>query len=109
MLNILLALLNGEKHGYAIMTEISEITNGHFKVGPATLYRTIRHMVQGGIVEESSERPAPDLDDERRRYYKITGTGRALVHAELNRLDALIRYGRGKEKSDTVTDPLGSS
>ncbi|HXX77464.1 MAG TPA: helix-turn-helix transcriptional regulator, partial [Ktedonobacteraceae bacterium] len=70
--NIMLALADGERHGYSIMQEISKQTQGSLKIGPTTLYRSIKHMLEDGLIVESDERPDPALDDERRRYYRLT-------------------------------------
>ncbi len=75
--NILLALADGEKHGYAIMIEVEENTQGEVKMGPGTLYGSIKRMLGAGLIEETDERPDPELDDERRRYYRLSGSGAA--------------------------------
>ena len=72
-LHILLALATGEKHGYAIMGEVEVLTEGAVTMGPGTLYGTVKRMLKSGLVEETDERPDPELDDERRRYYRLTG------------------------------------
>src|SRR5258708_6923708 len=69
--HILLALANGERHGYSIMQDIAAQTQGKLRIGPTTLYRSIRHMLEDGLITESDERPDPALDDERRRYYRL--------------------------------------
>ena len=71
--HVLLALADGERHGYAIMQEVAENTGGRIKMGPGTLYGTIKRLLEARMIEESDERPDPDLDDERRRYYRLTG------------------------------------
>lgn len=95
--HILLALTDGEQHGYGIMREIERFTDGQMKIGPGTLYRSIKQMLETGLIEKSDERPDPELDDERRRYYRLTESGRRVTQAEVNRLKALVRvaYGRG--------------
>lgn len=95
--HILLALTNGEQHGYGIMREIERFTDGQMKIGPGTLYRSIRQMLEIRLIEESDERPDPALDDERRRYYRLTDRGRRVTQAEVSRLQTLVRvaYGRG--------------
>lgn len=97
VLHILLALSGGEQHGYGIMREVEQFTSGQIRLGPGTLYRSIKQMLETGLIEESDERPDPELDDERRRYYRLTGTGRRLAQAEINRLQALVQvaYQRG--------------
>jgi DNA-binding PadR family transcriptional regulator len=92
--HILLALSDGERHGYAIMADVSERTDGKVRLGPGTLYRSIQRMLDHGLVEEVTERPAPDLDDERRRYYRITPFGTRVARAEARRLTDLVRLAR---------------
>jgi DNA-binding PadR family transcriptional regulator len=84
--NILLALADGEKHGYAIMLEVEGNTDGQVKMGPGTLYGSIKRMLKAGMIRESDERPDPELDDQRRRYYALTGLGRRVLEAEARRL-----------------------
>ena len=95
--HILLALADGERHGYAIMREVDERTEGAVRLGPGTLYGTLKRLLDGGLVEESDERADPALDDERRRYYRITSFGLAVARAEARRLDALVREARRKK------------
>lgn len=90
MHHILLALLRAELHGYAIMQAIEAMTEGGMRLGPGTLYTSLRKLLDAGLVEESGERP--DDDDERRRYYRISSTGRAAVVAETQRLSHLVRF-----------------
>ena len=94
--NILLALADGEKHGYAIMLEVEANTNGQVKMGPGTLYGSIKRMLAGGLIAESDERPDPDLDDQRRRYYTLTGLGRRVLTAEAERLTSQLRLAQAK-------------
>jgi DNA-binding PadR family transcriptional regulator len=89
--HILLALAAGEMHGYAIMREVAILSDGQVVVGPGTLYGSIKKLLSAGLIEESSQRPDPDLDDERRRYYRITGEGLAVLRAEADRLARLVR------------------
>jgi DNA-binding PadR family transcriptional regulator len=91
---ILLALLGGDRHGYAIMQAIESLTDGTTRLGPGTLYGSIKKMIDAGLIEETGERPDPELDDERRRYYRIAGPGRKAVVAETERLDRLVAYAR---------------
>lgn len=93
---ILLALADGEKHGYAIMQEIAGRTAGAVRVGPGTLYRTIKQLLEAGWIEERDERPDPRIDDERRRYYRISAIGRSVARAEAERLETLVRSARTK-------------
>lgn len=94
--HIMLALADGENHGYAIMKEVAENTQGKMRLGPGSLYGTIKRMLADGWIEETDERPDPELDDERRRYYRLTGVGRKLVQAEAERLEQLVNIARGK-------------
>lgn len=94
--HIMLVLADGENHGYAIMREVAENTQGQVRLGPGSLYGTIKRMLADGWIEESDERPDPRLDDERRRYYRLTGAGRKLVQAEAERLEQLVKIARGK-------------
>jgi DNA-binding PadR family transcriptional regulator len=90
MFHILLALADGERHGYSIMREVERASEGGFQLGPGTLYRSIKQMLALGLIEESDERPDPELDDERRRYYRITGAGRRAASMEAQRLARLV-------------------
>jgi DNA-binding PadR family transcriptional regulator len=94
--NILLALADGERHGYSIMQEIINQTQGKLRIGPTTLYRSIKHMLEGELIVESDERPDPALDDERRRYYRLTNLGRRVAVAEMNRLEQTLAVARSK-------------
>jgi DNA-binding PadR family transcriptional regulator len=96
-LHILLALADGEKHGYAVMSEVEQMTGGEVSMGPGTLYGAIKRMLNAGLIEESEDRPDPEIDDERRRYYRVTGFGARVLTAELERLDQLIRAARAKQ------------
>jgi DNA-binding PadR family transcriptional regulator len=93
---ILLALADEERHGYAIKREVSDRTGGEVQLGPGTLYGSIKRMVAGGLIEESDERPDPDVDDERRRYYRITSLGRQVAVAEARRMERLVGIARAK-------------
>jgi DNA-binding PadR family transcriptional regulator len=94
--NILLALADGERHGYSIMQEIAAQTQGKLRIGPTTLYRSIKHMLEDGLIVESDERPDPALDDERRRYYRLTDLGRRVTVAEMQRLEQSLAIARSK-------------
>jgi DNA-binding PadR family transcriptional regulator len=94
VLHILLALAERERHGYGIVLQVERLTNGKTRMGPGTLYGTIKRMLATGLIEESGERPDPELDDERRRYYRITDIGRRAMAAEIDRLDELVRAAR---------------
>lgn len=89
-LSLLLALADGERHGYALAQEIAARTDGLVALEPGNLYRVLRRLMSDGLVDESGKRPAPDLDDERRRYYRITSLGARVAAAELERLRALV-------------------
>ena len=91
---LLLGLAAGERHGYALKKEVAARTGGKVRPGPATLYRTLSELVERGLIEESGRRPAPELDDERRRYYRITARGRRTVLAEARRLEGLVAAAR---------------
>lgn len=96
-LHILLALTTGDKHGYAIMKEIEAFTGEAVRMGPGTLYGAVKQMLKAGLIEESSERPDPDLDDERRRYYRLTDLGRQALDAEVVRMEHLTQTARKKQ------------
>jgi DNA-binding PadR family transcriptional regulator len=93
---ILLALADEERHGYGIMREVADRTHGDVQLGPGTLYGSIKRMVARGLIEESDERPDPKLDDERRRYYRVTSLGRRVVVAEARRMERLVGIARAK-------------
>ncbi|MGB8212086.1 MAG: PadR family transcriptional regulator [Anaerolineales bacterium] len=95
--HILLALADGEKHGYAIMKDVEEQTSSQVKMGPGTLYGSIKRMLASDLIEETDERPDPALDDERRRYYRLTAKGQAAVAAESQRLVRLVRVAQQKK------------
>jgi DNA-binding PadR family transcriptional regulator len=94
--HILLALADQDRHGYAIMQEVERITDGTARMGPGTLYGTIKRMMASGLLEEADERPDSDLDDERRRYYRMTALGRAVLDAETSRMATLVGAARAK-------------
>ena len=89
--HILLSLAAAEQHGYGIMQEVSERSGGKIRLWPATLYGTIKRLIEAELIEESDERPAPELDDARRRYYKLTRLGKRVLDAETERLEELVR------------------
>jgi DNA-binding PadR family transcriptional regulator len=95
-LHILLALADGDRHGYAIIQDVAERTGGKVRLGPGTLYRSIQRMLEQGLLVESDERPAPEFDDERRRYYRMTELGRAAVRAEVQRLARTLALARAR-------------
>ena|SRR5438270_6301824 len=99
--HILLSLGEGERHGYALKREIAKRTNGKLKLGPGVLYGSINKMLDLGLIAESDERPDPHLDDERRRYYRITSFGRQVVRAEAARMRELaemaaVTFGKAR-------------
>jgi DNA-binding PadR family transcriptional regulator len=100
---ILLALASGERHGYEIMIEIARESGGALRLGPTTLYRTIRTLLKMGLIEEADERPDPELDDQRRRYYRLTPAGRQAARAETERLRRLVAVAETKPLSDRPT------
>jgi DNA-binding PadR family transcriptional regulator len=94
--HILLALSDRELHGYGIMQEVAAHTDGSLQLGPGTLYGCLKRMLSSGLIEEADERPDPELDDERRRYYRTTALGQRVVRAEANRLATAVRAARRK-------------
>src|SRR5688572_4212358 len=100
--HILLALADGEKHGYGIMLEVAKLTNNSVRMGPGTLYGTIRRMLTAGLIIETDERPDPALDDERRRYYRITALGKRVAQAEAVRLSRLLDAAKLKNVLENI-------
>jgi DNA-binding PadR family transcriptional regulator len=97
VLDIMVALGNEEQmHGYAIMREVRRRTSGKRRLAPGTLYRSLKQMEERGLLEEAEERPEPGLDDERRRYYRLTEFGRRVALAEVERLEGLVRAARSQ-------------
>jgi DNA-binding PadR family transcriptional regulator len=92
--HILVALAEEDRHGYAIMQDIAQRTDGGLKLGAGTLYRSIQRMLEQGLISEVSARPAPEMDDERRRYYRITPFGRTVARAEARRLAQMLKLAR---------------
>jgi DNA-binding PadR family transcriptional regulator len=105
--HILLTLADGEKHGYGIMLEVAALSNGQIKLGAGTLYGTIKRMLADGWIEECDERPDPDLDDERRRYYRLTDLGGKVVRAEAERLSRLVEAARSKRLIPKLRSTFG--
>lgn len=95
--HILLALADSERHGYDIMREVDERTEGKVRMGPGTLYGSIKRMLSDGLVQELDERPDPELDDERRRYYRLTDFGFKVATAEAERLAQLVKAAKNKK------------
>ena len=94
--HILLALSDGERHGYGIMREVEQRSHGKMRMGPGTLYGSIKRMLGDGLIEETDERTDPLLDDQRRRYYRLTPFGRRVAEAEAQRLAHLVGEARAK-------------
>ncbi|HEX5410886.1 MAG TPA: PadR family transcriptional regulator [Terriglobia bacterium] len=94
---ILIALADGDRHGYAIMQEVSKRSGGTVRLGPGTLYGAISRLLRDGLIEETEERPDPKVDDSRRRYYRLTGQGVRALSAEAKRLEGLARLARSTE------------
>jgi DNA-binding PadR family transcriptional regulator len=94
--HILLAVADEDRHGYAIIQDVEVRTSGALKLSPGTLYRSIQRMLEQGLLVEPRQRPAPELDDERRRYYRITPFGRAVAEAESRRMSQLVRMARAR-------------
>ena len=92
--HILMALAGDDKHGYAIIQEVAERTGGELKLSAGTLYRSIQRMLEQGLIVETRDRPAPEEDDERRRYYRITDYGTTVARAEARRLAQLVKLAR---------------
>jgi DNA-binding PadR family transcriptional regulator len=94
--HILLSLSDGDRHGYALMQEIAEESGGRIRLGPGTLYGALKRLLSLGLVEESGRRPDPGLDDQRRRYYRLTALGRRAMTAEAARHAGLVELARAK-------------
>jgi DNA-binding PadR family transcriptional regulator len=92
--HILMAVADEDRHGYGIIQDVAERTGGELKLSAGTLYRSIQRMLEQGLLVETQERPAPELDDERRRYYRITTFGVATARAEVARLNQLMKLAR---------------
>ena len=98
--HILLALVNGDKHGYGIMKDVEDQTAGVIKLGPGTLYGTIKRLLAAGLIIEIDERPDPELDDERRRYYRLTALGNQFALQENQRLTQAVKAAHKRQLSD---------
>jgi len=98
--HILLSLVGKDQHGYGIMKEVLERTDGAVRIWPATLYGTLQRLIDEDLITESEERPAEDTDDARRRYYKLTRFGRQVLDLECARLEAMLRTVRKKRKQE---------
>lgn len=102
--HILLALADGDKHGYAIMKDVEQQTSGRIKLGAGTLYGTIKRLLAADLIKEIDERADPELGDERRRYYRLTANGRKLAWEENERLTQAVKSARMKRLSDNPLD-----
>jgi DNA-binding PadR family transcriptional regulator len=102
--HILLSLAGGEQHGYGIMQDVLQRTNDKVRLWPATLYGSLKRLIEADLIEASDERPAPELDDSRRRYYRLTSLGRRVLDAECERLQELVRSIRAKQPQSAVTE-----
>jgi DNA-binding PadR family transcriptional regulator len=94
--HILMAVADEDRHGYAIIQDVATRTGGELKLSAGTLYRSIQRMLEHGLLVETRDRPAPELDDERRRYYRITPFGAATARAEVTRLSQLVKLARAR-------------
>ena len=95
--HILLALADEERHGYGIMQEVKRRTDGKVRLGAGTLYGAIKRLLEKGIIAETDERPDPELNEERRRYYRLTDFGQRVLRVEVSRLNQLVQQARAKE------------
>ena len=98
--HILLSLVGGEQHGYGIMQEVLERTEGKVRLWPATLYGSLKRLIEEGLIAESGDRPAPEFDDARRRYYRLTPLGQRVLDLESERLHELVRVLRAKRRQE---------
>ena len=103
VLQVLLALSEGDRHGYGIIREVDQRTGGLIVLRTGTLYTVLRRLLELDLVEESDKRPAPDEDDERRRYYRVTPFGKAVMEAEVRRLEGVVALARDKRVLKTKT------
>lgn len=101
--HILMSLTDEDRHGYAIIQDVAARTGGDLHLSPGTLYRSIQRMLEAGLIGEARKRPAPALDDERRRYYRITPFGTAVARAEMRRLSQLVRLARERGLTPETT------
>ena len=106
--HILLALAGGERHGYGIMSEVAQATEGQIKLGPGTLYGTIKRLLDSELIAESDDRPDPQMDDERRRYYKLTPLGRRVIQAEVERYARMVHLARSNGLFPNLSAPFST-
>jgi len=102
LLHVLLSLADSDKHGYAIIKEVQDRTNGDVTLGAGTLYSMLKRLLAEGLVVESGDRPDRTLDDERRRYYRLTAFGRDVAIADIRRLESLVSQARQKQLVPTL-------
>jgi DNA-binding PadR family transcriptional regulator len=105
MLHVLLSLADSDKHGYAIIQEVNERTHGDVSLGAGTLYTMLKRLLADGLLAESGERPDPRLDDQRRRYYRLTPFGRDVAIAEIERLEDVVSQARQKHLVSAAPAP----
>ena len=98
--HILVSLVEGEQHGYGIMRDVLERSGGKVRLWPATLYGSLKRLIKEGLIVESGERPAPEFDDARRRYYKLTALGHRVLDLESQRLKDLVRVLHAKRRQE---------
>jgi DNA-binding PadR family transcriptional regulator len=98
--HILLSLAGAEQHGYGIMQEVLQRTNGAVRLWPATLYGSLKRLIGDGLIEESDERPVAELDDARRRYYRLTRLGRKVLELECERMQEMVRMVQKKRRQE---------
>ena len=98
--HILVSLVGGEQHGYGIMQEVLERTGGKVRLWPATLYGSLKQLIDNGLIVESGDRPAPEFDDSRRRYYKLTSQGKRVLDLESQRLRDLVGILDAKRRQE---------
>lgn len=101
--HILVALTDEDRHGYAIIQDVAHRTDGELHLSAGTLYRSVQRMLEQGLIAETRTRPAPELDDERRRYYAITPFGTAVARAEMRRLTQLVKLARARGLTPEAT------
>jgi len=94
--HIMLGLADTERHGYAIMLHVEELTEGAVRLGPGTLYTSIKRLLEARMIQESGERPDAEIDDQRRRYYRLTKLGRRVLAAETTRMERMLKHARNK-------------
>jgi DNA-binding PadR family transcriptional regulator len=98
--HILLAFADGDRHGYAVKQQVEELTDGVIRLGPGTLYESIQRLEKAGLIEESPHRPDASEDHSQRRYYRLTGIGRRVLEAEVERLGTVLDYARARVPND---------